>query len=150
MYVDLQTHLADMRTRLGGQASAWLKTCEALNRHSNLRAYRDHMGIVRLCSIDVNPKANCIEVTHRTQECGGSIEVMAYADEGGLSIYTDPPLYVVGFSNPRGFGEVPLKDWADLLADAGLSIEVIRKVRSYLGRHAPIDFDQVPDAPAAP
>ena len=146
MFVDLQSHLQDLQGRLGPDATAFKKATAAAIRYHDLRAYRDHVGCIRLCSAQVNPVATHIEVTHRTQECGGSIEVMAFVEENGLHVYADPPLYVVGFSNPNGFGEVPLKDWADLLADAGLAIEVIRKVRSYLGRHAPINFDQVPES----
>ena len=144
MFVDLTTHLTEMRERLGGGGTAYLKTCQVLCNHSNLRAYRDHMGIVRLCTPDVNALATNIDVTHRSQECGGAIEVLPYVLEEGVSVYADPPLYVVGYSNPNGFGEVPLKDWPDLLADAGLSRTVISKVRSYLGGHAPVDFSEAP------
>lgn len=150
MFLDLQSHLAELQKCLGADASTLKKALGALGRHHNLRAYKDHMGIVRLCSADVNSTAANIEVTHRTQECGGALEIMVYTDEQGAHVYADPPLYVVGFSNPHGFGEVPLKDWVELLTDAGLSIEAIRKVRSYLGRHAPINFDQVRDEAAAP
>lgn len=144
MFVDLATHLKDMQTLLGPEAVAFKKAVSILGRHANLRAYRDHMGIIRLCSFDVNPIATGIDVTHRSTECGGSIEVMPYLVEEGISVYSDPPLFVVGYSNPHGFGEVPLKDWSDLLADAGLSRTVITKVRSYLGGHAPVDFSEVP------
>lgn len=144
MFVSLTSHLSEVRSQLGESATAYLRACNALYNHSNLRAYRDHLGIIRLCSADVNPLATGIEVTHRTPEAGGAIEVLPFVVENGLTLYADPPLFIVGYSNPKGFGEVPLKDWAELLADAGLSKAVIAKVRSYLGGHAPVDFSEAP------
>lgn len=97
--------------------------------------------MVRLCSAGVNARCDLMEVTHRTDEAG-SIEVLPHIREDGLQIYSDPCIFVVGYANDKGFGEVPLHDWAELLADHGLALEMIRKVRIYLNRHQPVSFEE--------
>lgn len=144
MYVDLLEHLKSLEETLGTESTTYKAAAQAYGDHPNLRAYRDHLGCIRLCSVDVNPRANLIEITHRTEE-GGSLEVMPHIHDKGVKVYADPPIYIVGHRNPKGFGEVPLADWQELLADANLGTEIIRKVKWYLGAHQAVNYEDVPD-----
>lgn len=146
MYVDLVKHLEDLERALGTDSQAYRSAAQAYRDHPNLRAYLDHIGCIRLCSVDANPKVDTIEITHRTEE--GSLEILPFLrdnDGAGAKIYADPPIYVVGYRNPKGFGDVPLMDWEDLMKDSALGIDVIRKVKWYLGAHRPVDYDQIPE-----
>lgn len=141
MYVDLLKHLGDLEARLGSESSAYKAAAQAFRDHPNLRAYLDHLGCIRLCSVDINPYADLIDITHRTEQ--GSLEILPHVNDKGVRIYADPPIYVVGYRNPQGFGEVPLADWEEILKDAGLDKEIIRKVRWYLRGHQPVSYDDV-------
>jgi hypothetical protein len=143
MYVDLVKHLEDLEHRFGPDSNTFKGTSQAFKDHPNLRAYLDHIGCIRLCSVDVNPFVDLIDITHRTDQ--GSLEVLPHIKDKGVCVYADPPIYVVGYRNPKGFGEVPLADWQALMEDAGLSPEVIRKVKWYLGAHRAVNYDEVPD-----
>ena len=143
MYVDLVKHLEDLERNLGSDSQSFKTTAQAFKDHPNLRAYLDHIGVIRLCSVDVNPFVDIIDITHRTDQ--GSLEILPYINDKGVRIYADPPIYVVGYRNPKGFGEVPLADWEDLLKDSGIAQEVIRKVKWYLKAHCPVNYEDVPD-----
>lgn len=143
MYVDLVKYLESLEETLGCESPTYQAAAIAYKDHPNLRAYLDHIGVIRLCSIDVNPFVDTIDITHRTEQ--GSLEILPFIHDKGARIYADPPIYVVGFRNPKGFGEVPLADWEDLMKDSGLSQDVVRKVRWYLGAHRPVNYEDVPD-----
>ncbi len=144
MYVDLVKHLEELAAKLGAESNTYKQTAQAYADHRDLRAYRDHIGVIRLCSAGANPFVDHIDITHRTEEAG-SLEVLPYLNDKGVRIYADPPIYVVGYRNPNGFGEVPLHDWEELLKDSEIAPEVIRKVKWFLGHHQPVNYDQVPD-----
>jgi len=144
MYVDLTIHLADLKKKLGADSLSFKQASQAFRDHPNLRAYLDHLGVIRLCTVDVNSFVDTMDITHRTEE-GGSLEIMPFIHDKGIRVYADPPIYIVGHRNFKGFGEVPLHDWKELLLDAGISPEVIEKVKWYLAKHQPIDYDQVPE-----
>lgn len=145
MYMDLGEHLDELRRTLGADSGSYRTTETARLEHPNLRAYRDHLGIVRLCSCDVNQYVDNVDLVHRNDDEGSSLEVFPFLTDKGARIYADPPMFVVGYRNPKGFGEVPLHDWQTHLEDAKIPIEIIRKVRWYLGAHAPVNYDQIPD-----
>jgi hypothetical protein len=139
--VDLGKHVAELRSNLGADSLLVTRIEAALCRRSDLRAFRDHLGVVRLCSAGVNGLCDLMEVTHRT-DAAGAIEVLPHVREDGLNIYSDPCIFVVGHANDKGFGECPLADWSELLADHGLPRELISKVRLYLNRHKPVSFEE--------
>ena len=143
MYVDLVKHLEDLERALGSESQTYKATAQAFKDHPNLRAYLDHIGVIRLCSADVNPFVTTIDITHRTDQ--GSLEILPYINDKGVRIYADPPIYIVGYRNPKGFGEVPLADWEEMLKDSEIAIEVIRKVKWYLKAHCPVNYEDVPD-----
>lgn len=143
MYVDLVKYLEELERTLGPDSTTYKTSSQAFKDHPNLRAYLDHIGCIRLCSVDVNPFVDTIDITHRTEQ--GSLEILPYIHDKGQRIYADPPIYVVGYRNPKGFGEVPLCDWEDLMKDSGLAVEVIRKVKWYLGAHRPVNYEDIPD-----
>lgn len=146
MFVDLLEHIADVERKLGNTSKTFIALSLAFKEYPTLRANLDHTGRVQLCTPDVNKLADTIEITHRIDSNSGSLLISPYVTtEKGVRIYADPPNYVVGSRNPDGFGEIPLADWEELLKDSALSAEVIRKVRWYLGAHAKVDYDQVPD-----
>lgn len=145
MYVDLLKHLEMLEHRLGIESLAYKQQALAFKEHPNLRAYLDHLGVVRLCTTDVNALVDSVDITHRTDDVGGSLEILPFINEKGGRLYSDPPLFVVGYRNPKGFGEVPLVDWRDLMEDAGIANEVQRKVQWYLKAHAPVNYEEVPD-----
>lgn len=143
MYVSLLKHLEDLEQNLGPDSNTYKTASQAFRDHPNLRAYLDHIGVIRLCSTDVNPFVDTMDITHRTEQ--GSLEILPFINDKGSRIYSDPPIYVVGYRNPKGFGEVPLADWEDLMKDSGLSVEVVRKVKWYLRAHRAVNYDEVPD-----
>ncbi len=143
MYVDLVEHLKVMELKLGPDSASYKLAAKAFADHPNLRAYLDHLGCIRLCSTDVNKTVDLIDITHRTEL--GSLEVMPHVNDKGMRVYADPPIFVVGYRNPKGFGEVPLIDWEELMKDAGLSDAVVNKVKRYLGAHQPVNYDQLPE-----
>lgn len=145
MYVDLLEHLHSLEAKLGADSPTYQQQAQAYKDHPNLRAYLDHMGCIRLCTVDVNKVVDSIDITHRTDGEGGSLEILPYLHGKGVRLYSDPPIFVVGYRNLKGFGEVPLTDWRDLMEDAGIANEVQRKVNWYLRAHAPVDYDQVLD-----
>lgn len=145
MYIDLLKHLESLEQKLGSESPTYQQQAQAFKDHPNLRAFLDHLGVVRLCTTDVNKVVDSIDITHRTDEAGGSLEILPFLHDKGGRLYADPPIFVVGFRNPKGFGEVPLADWRDLMEDEEISIEVCRKVQWYLKAHAPVDYDEVPD-----
>lgn len=145
MYLDLLKHLAELENTLGSESPSFKQAVQAFKDHPNLRAFKDHRGYVRLCTSDVNPLVDTIDITHRTDETGASLEILPFIHDNGGRIYSDPPFYVVGFRNPKGFGEVPLVDWRELMEDCGISIEVQRKVKWYLSAHAAVDYEAVPE-----
>lgn len=145
MYVNVIEHLAELERALGADSKTYKTACQAFRDHPNLRAYRDHTGVVMLCSTDTNKLVDGIDVLHRTDDAGSSLLVAPFVKAEGQRVYADPPFYTVGFRNPKGFGECPLADWQVLMEDAELSLEVIRKVKWYLAAHRPVDYDQVPD-----
>lgn len=142
MYVDLLEHLSEVERKLGKESKSYKSVSQAFKDHPNLRAYTDHLGVVRLCSADVNGSVDMMDITHRSDD-GGSTIIHPFLQVNGQRVYADPPAYVVGYRNLDGFGEVPLPDWEVLLTDAGLSPEVIRKVKWFLGAHRPVNYDQV-------
>lgn len=144
MYVDIDQHLRDLDDRpLGGSEAVNVRI--AIHSFPDLRAYRDHLGVVRLCTPHANGLCDSIHILHRTDVDGSTLEIMPFFLDKQVHIYADPPLYVVGQRNPNGFGESPLPDWQELLEDAGLSKAVISKVRQYLKQHPPISYRDVPD-----
>ena len=145
MYVNLLKFLEDLEKNLGSASPSYQQAMQAYKDHPNLRAFVDHLGCTRLCSVDVNPFVDTMDITHRTDEVGASLEVMPFIHDKGGRIYSDPPFYIVGFRNPKGFGECPLADWREFLNDCGVSNEIQRKVKWYLSAHAPVDYEAVPD-----
>jgi len=143
MYVDLVQHLSCMEKQLGADSSTYKSAAKAFADHPNLRAYLDHLGCIRLCTVDVNKVVNLIDITHRTEQ--GSLEILPHLNDKGVRLYADPPIYVVGYRNPDGFGETPLADWEELMKDANLSSEVVQKVKWYLAAHRPVNYDQLPE-----
>jgi len=101
--------------------------------------------VVRYCSVDINALADTIEMTHRTDDAGTALEILPSVVAEGIHVYSDPPIIVVGYRNPNGFGEVPLHDWKELLEDNNMSKAVVQKVDMYLRSHAPVDYEQVQD-----
>lgn len=144
MYVDLLEHMTEVERKLGPESRGFRAVNQAFKDHPNLRAYVDHIGCVRLCSTDVNAVADTIDICHRTEDAG-SLVIQPFIHAQGQRIYADPPIYVIGYRNLDGFGEVPLPDWEVLLKDASLSDEIIKKVKWYLRAHRPVNYDQVPD-----
>lgn len=144
MYVDLLEHLSEVESRLGSESRVFKAVSQAFKEHPNLRAYVDHVGVTRLCSSDVNGVVDTIDITHRTEDTG-SLVIFPYIQAQGQRIYSDPPIHVIGYRNPDGFGEIPLPDWEEGLKQAGLGQDIVRKVRWYLGAHQPVNYDQVPD-----
>lgn len=143
MYVDLLEYIDSLERTLGPDSLQYQATLQAYDDHPNLRAWKDHLGVVRLCTVDVNLYCDTLDMTHRTDQ--GSLEVLPFIQDNGLRIYSDPPIYVVGYRNQNGFGEKPLADWDVLLRDAGIGDDVILKVRNYLLAHQPVNYSEIPD-----
>ncbi|SRR6266849_5851190 len=144
MFLDLTEHLKELRET----AALILPRVEKiLAVRRNLRAFKDHLGVVRYCSSDVNAVVDTVEITHRTDEEDGVLEILPSVLDEGMHIYSDPPIFILGYRNPKGFGEVPLHDWRDILNDNNISDAVIRKVRLYFKKHAAVNYDQVSEEP---
>ena len=144
MFIDLERHLKELRET----AALTLPRVEKiLAVRRNLRAFKDHLGVVRYCSSDVNAFVNSIEMTHRTDGDGSALEILPFRVEEGIHLYSDPPIYVVGYRNPHGFGEVALPDWRDMLEDNNISNAVIRKVKTYFRGHVAVNYNQTEEIP---
>lgn len=141
MYVDVLSYLEDLEKTLGPDSNSYKVAAQAYKDHPHLRAWLDHLGCTRLCSVDVNQFVDRIELTHRTEQ-GGSLEIMPFIDDKGVKVYSDPPIFIVGHRNSNGFGEIPLADWKEILEDSQISTEVQRKVKWYMGAHAPVDYNE--------
>jgi sugar phosphate isomerase/epimerase len=144
MYLDLVKYLDELVNNRPDSPDA-VNFRVAQHTFPDLRAYKDHLGVVRLCSSAVNANVDTCHILHRTDGDGGSLEVMPFITDKQVQIFADPPIYVIGQRNPMGFGEVPHPDWRDLLEDAGLNSAVISKVHQYLARHPPISYHDIPD-----
>lgn len=145
MYVSVLDHLQELEAKLGSTSPSYLQAAQAYRDHPNLRAFVDHLGCTRLCTVDVNGFVDTMDITHRTDEPGASLEILPFIHDKGGRIYSDPPFFVVGHRNPKGFGECALVDWRQFLEDCGISNEVQRKVSWYLKAHMPVDYDAVPE-----
>src|SRR5713226_9564397 len=73
MFLDLTEHLKELRET----AALILPRVEKiLAVRRNLRAFKDHLGVVRYCSSDVNAVVDTVEITHRTDEEDGVLEIL--------------------------------------------------------------------------
>lgn len=144
MYVDLADHLRHLE-EVRPDSGEVVDIRIAWHTFPDLRAYKDHLGVVRLCSSSVNYDCDQMYMVHRTDTDSGSLEILPFVFDKQVRIHSDPPIFVVGQRNPNGFGEVGLPDWRELLEDAGIGPLVISKVRQYLNRHPPINYRDVPD-----
>jgi hypothetical protein len=115
---------------------------ELMKKYPSLRVYEDYLGRLRLCTYEVNSLVDEIFLWHRT-DSGGSIEVLPFIQEDGVEIHSDPVIFIVGHANDKGFGEVPLHDWKNLLEDEKICKDVVRKIRDYLDKHAPVNYSDV-------
>lgn len=60
------------------------------------------------------------------------VDVWLYTELDGLRVYSNPPYFTVGHENESGFGIVQNKEWESLMDSCGVSLALIRKVRTYL------------------
>jgi len=143
VFVDLAQHLQELKQT---KSIALPRIEKVVAVQPKLRAFRDHMGVVRFCTSDVNAVVDTVEMTHRTDDDGAALEVLPFVVTEGLHVYSDPPIMVIGFRNPGGFGEIPLNGWKEILEDNNISLDVIRKVNWYFKKHAPVDYSQVAES----
>lgn len=143
MYVNLADYIRDLESKgLTVLASKVKKVSERYPK--TIRAYKDHFGVVRLCSSEVNIFTTHTDFYHSKGSRDGSLEVMPFIEDNGEHIYADPPVYTIGYVNPYGFGDVQLPDWEEKLKEDNIPREIIKKVRMYFLGHAPANYKDIP------
>lgn len=100
---------------------------------------------LRYCSAIANEDVDCIDIGYNYADSGGALMIWPFARFREGAVYSDPPSFLVGWQNEKGFGEIPRPDWREHLQDYGLSQCAIDKVGDYLERHPPIDYAEVDD-----
>jgi hypothetical protein len=61
-------------------------------------------------------------------------------DTQGVRVYDDPPVIIVGVSNPKGFGIVPAPGLEEQLVAFGWERGQLLAVRNYLLSRAAVDW----------
>ena len=141
MHVDLLSHLEDLERTLGPESRTFKLASQAFKDHPHLRAFRDPHGAVQICTTNVLPYVDQVEIW----SAGTDLRVGFYINDKGARVFSDPPLWTVARRNPEGFGWVPLAGWEEALAESGLAVEVIRKVKWFLAAHQPASYRNIPD-----
>ena len=113
---------------------------------SNAEISKDRWGTERYYSLQVNPKANKVEIHHSCGCChDASLYARPYLNAGGVDIYSDPPYFTVGYGNEWGYGENESEGWEERMKEKDISEEVIKQVREYLDDNKPGFYDDEDD-----
>jgi hypothetical protein len=140
LFTETLAYLDSIEYSVGENSAVFKYASSCYAAHPNLKVYEDFQGVIKLCTSDANEYVDNIEVEYRTDD-GGSLLVAPFLLSKEGKLYSDPPYFVVGARNTKGFGVIPLNDWKSLLTDWNISDSVISKVKNYLGQHQRVDYD---------
>lgn len=136
MYIDILQHLEDVKNRLGPKSKTYEATLQAIMDNPEMRAHRDG-GITRLCMAEANHYVDTLELVR-----GDDFYAYLYFDNKGVRIYSDPPLFFIGHKNLHGFGVHPAPGWTEEMKTGNINPDVIKKVQSFLGANAAVDYPE--------
>ena len=69
-----------------------------------------------------------------------SVEVWPYTVVDDHRIYSNPPCFIIGEVNNKGFGVKPFDGWEDQMSEHDICNTAIRKARNYLRSKPPITY----------
>lgn len=124
-------------------AASRLKDCQSLiDRYPGL--YVRFRGEQRLFySKSVNERVTELQFDGHCGHCDHSplvARVFLYDQETGERVHSDPPTFLISHS-PSGnetYGEVPDPLWAERMAAAKISPQIIATIAKFLGQHPPV------------
>ena len=94
-------------------------------------------GRKRYVSPSVNTLADMVEIAHNCGCCDDSpIELSAYLEIDGITIFAKPAFIYIGQKNKYGYGESPDINWKEILQKHKLSHLVIQKVQDYFDENS--------------
>lgn len=141
--------VTDMNRRLeaAGDHKGLQQLADLAQTFPDLRLFADHRGNIKYCSAEANAEVDTMEIDS-CHECDGKpikLWVFVTLDPRGTKLYSDPPVFTVADQNPLGFGEIPREGWEQELEAAGISKDVIHRVRLHQRGHPPINYLEVED-----
>lgn len=119
-----------------------------MEKYPDLQLLRLDDGDYMMCSALVNKCVDDYEYYERkstlidendTRDIT-AIEVWPYTVVDDHRIHSNPPCYVVGEINEKGFGVTPYEEWEDKMAGDEICNTAIRKIRAYLKGRPPITY----------
>jgi hypothetical protein len=97
------------------------------------------------CSSSVNNYVDSYDYTESNNVEPGEVTYVfawPYTTIDSINVYSNPPYYLIGAVNNKGFGIIPAEGWDDLLASDNISNSLIRKIRTFLKSKPPIDYTE--------
>ena len=112
----------------------------------NVEINRDRWGRERFFSCDVNSKADKVEIHHSCGCCqDAALYARPYIEDSGVTVYSDPPYFTIGYGNEWGYGENESEGWEETMREKNILEEVIKQCRKYLDENKPGAHDDDED-----
>lgn len=124
-----------------GIVSKFVKLRSLRDGFPDLEIFIDETGKRYYCSKSLNDKVDSIETRQSGRHDGSPLYFWTYIVlpfEG--KVYSSPPCHLVAHAMVKGFGEKPVDGWEKQLKDLKLNKHIIKKIDSYLGKHAPVPY----------
>jgi len=134
-YVNLEEHLASI-AGLPGKEKEAIDVRIALSENPELIGHRLYTGELLLVSEKINQF--CTDVEFRNY--GNEVVALPYTTDKNVRLHSNPVVFYLGVQNNLGFGIIPFERWDSYFEQYGLDFKIIRKVKSFLESHAPVNY----------